>query len=531
MSKTILFLAANPINTPRLRLENEKRRIDEVLRMSKFRDNFNFVPVTAARFEDFRRAMLEHNPEIVHFCGHSSVQDGISLEDDNGYLQNLSSDSLSLFFQLFKDKVECVVLNACYTEAQARGIAKFIPYVIGMQSAIEDSHAIEFAKVFYEALGAGRSYEFSQEMASVSLIHEFGVSRDLSALMVSIKPWGRFNSKTIQYPAAADPIDSPFYIERAADTILRDSIINGSGTLSFIRSGRQTGKTSLLMRLVHVAKQYHQRVILLDFEVGLIGQGETFSEFLKHLAYKAADQMDLEIHHVDKIWDSGRYCTDKFDEFFRKYILSRDEKTFLAIDEAESLLNVDYGIEFFQLIRKWRNSAGAFQEFMNLNIVIVVSTHPKLNLAALYRSPAFNAGESLYLPDFNLNQVADLNHRHGKPLKDGELSTFIQWLGGHPFLIRLGLYHLVKYSKTWDMLIPELSLDNGPFGEHLNYYRKILQNDHRLVKAYLGALKGLPIKHSLILESLASAGLLKDGKTGIEPRCGLYSVYFQEKFT
>ena len=52
-----------------------------------------------------------------------------------------------------------MLLNACYSEAQATAIAKRIPYVIGMKAEIADDIALEFAVGFYDALGAGRSVE------------------------------------------------------------------------------------------------------------------------------------------------------------------------------------------------------------------------------------------------------------------------------------------------------------------------------------------------------------------------------------
>ncbi len=57
--------------------------------------------------------------------------------------------------------MECVLLNACYSEVQAKAIAQHIPYVIGMNQAIGDRAAIEFATSFYDALGAGESVDFA----------------------------------------------------------------------------------------------------------------------------------------------------------------------------------------------------------------------------------------------------------------------------------------------------------------------------------------------------------------------------------
>jgi hypothetical protein len=72
-------------------------------------------------------------------------------------------------FKRFATQVNCVVLNACYSEAQAKAIAEYIPFVIGMKQAIGDQAAIAFAVGFYRALGAGRSLEEAYEFGCVEI--------------------------------------------------------------------------------------------------------------------------------------------------------------------------------------------------------------------------------------------------------------------------------------------------------------------------------------------------------------------------
>ena len=50
-----------------------------------------------------------------------------------------------------------MVLNACYSETQARAIAEHIDAVVGMTTAVGDQAAINFAAAFYQALGFGRT--------------------------------------------------------------------------------------------------------------------------------------------------------------------------------------------------------------------------------------------------------------------------------------------------------------------------------------------------------------------------------------
>ena len=85
--------------------------------------------------------------------------DGLAFEDDSGQTLLISGDSLSRLFELCRYHVKCVVMNACYSEAQADAIAQHIDYVVGMKKSIGDEAAIKFAVGFYDALWAGRDME------------------------------------------------------------------------------------------------------------------------------------------------------------------------------------------------------------------------------------------------------------------------------------------------------------------------------------------------------------------------------------
>lgn len=158
MKKKILVISSNPKNTARLRLDEEVREIEDGLSRSKYRDEFIINTKWAVRLRDLRRALLDDEPYIVHFSGHGEVN-GLMIEDEQGAAIIVSPEALSGLFEEFTDHVECVLLNACYSEIQAKAIGKHINYVIGMQTGITDKAAIEFAVGFYDAVGAGKSIE------------------------------------------------------------------------------------------------------------------------------------------------------------------------------------------------------------------------------------------------------------------------------------------------------------------------------------------------------------------------------------
>ncbi|MCB8784106.1 CHAT domain-containing protein [Planktothrix agardhii 1808] len=172
--KTILILAANPKNTAPLRLDEEIREIDEGLRRANQRHQYKLEQKLAVRSRDFYRAILDYQPQIVHFCGHGAGQDGIVLEDDTGKMVLLETKTLASMFKLFaKKSVECVVLNACYSEVQAEAISQYVDYVLGMKKAVGDKAAVAFSVAFYDALAAGYEVEEAYELGRSQMISFF----------------------------------------------------------------------------------------------------------------------------------------------------------------------------------------------------------------------------------------------------------------------------------------------------------------------------------------------------------------------
>jgi hypothetical protein len=167
----ILILSANPKGTDKLRLDEELREIENgLIERSKLRDKFKLIIKTAVRRRDFQRAMLDTNPQIVHFSGHGGGKQGIALEDETGHVQLLNTEALAALFDMYRDEVTCVVMNACYSEEQAKIISQYIPYVIGMGAEIGDKVAIDFAVAFYDAIGSGRDIEFAYKNACVAIV-------------------------------------------------------------------------------------------------------------------------------------------------------------------------------------------------------------------------------------------------------------------------------------------------------------------------------------------------------------------------
>lgn len=166
----ILFLAADPTDETRLRLGQEFRDIQEKLKLAQLRDHFQLeLPQLSLRSTDIIQAMLDTQPQIVHFSGHGAPTGELSFENLVGKSHPVQLDALAALFEQFAHHVHCVILNACYSENQAKAIAKYVEYVIGMSQAIGDEAAIAFAVGFYQALGAGLTIEDAYKLGCVQI--------------------------------------------------------------------------------------------------------------------------------------------------------------------------------------------------------------------------------------------------------------------------------------------------------------------------------------------------------------------------
>ncbi len=175
--KKILILSANPIETSRLRLDQEVREIQESLQKSRNRDSFTVEISLAVRTKDIQKQILYHKPQIVHFCGHGAGTQGLIFEDSDGRPKPVSTKALKDLFGLCASYVECVVLNACYSVAQAEGIADRIRYVVAMRQELGDEAAIEYSSGFYFAIASGESYEIAHEYGR-NAIHIEGLGEE-----------------------------------------------------------------------------------------------------------------------------------------------------------------------------------------------------------------------------------------------------------------------------------------------------------------------------------------------------------------
>ena len=565
----ILFLSANPKNTDRLRLDEEVREIKEAMKLAKKGTRFEIISEFAVRVDDLRRSLLEHTPQIVHFSGHGAGSNGIALENDSGQMQLVSTASLARLFKFFRADLECVFLNACYSDVQAAAIHQHINYVIGMNQAIGDRAAIEFAKGFYDALGAGRSIEDAFELGCTTIDLEsipesstpvlrspsMRQAQTVSEVIPAIaeptdEPVAEPTAKPVEAAPMAEPVlpaievvleepdgqvplDSIFYIERPPiemdcyETILRP------GALIRVKAPRQMGKTSLLSRILHHVSARGYQTAAFSFQSADAKCLKDLDLFLKWFCARITNELNL-ANQVNEYWqDDFLGVKDKCTNYFQRYLLAEiDHPIVLGLDEVDEVFKYkEVAVDFLGLLRAWHEDAKNNLVWQKLRLIITHSKEVYIPLN-INQSP-FNVGFAVELPVLTQAQVQELVQRHGIDWTEAEIAQLMRLLGGHPYLVRAALYQIARGRMTLERLQQVAPTEEGLYGDHLRRHLLNLEDtedDDLLEAARQVFTSDRPVNVGTTEAfKLRSMGIVKLQGNQVIPLCELYRQYFSDR--
>ncbi len=168
----VLFFAANPLDADHLRLDEEARAIQEMIRKAKHRDSVQFETRWAVRPVDLLQSINETEPSIIHFSGHGTDSDEIVFQDDQGNAKFVTLEAILQMVKATTDKVRLVYFNTCFSQAQADAVTQFVEVAIGMSESISDDAARIFSSQFYSTVSFGHSVAVAFEQAKALLMME-----------------------------------------------------------------------------------------------------------------------------------------------------------------------------------------------------------------------------------------------------------------------------------------------------------------------------------------------------------------------
>ena len=256
----ILFFAANPRGTAQLALEEESREIEQKIRAAEH--HLELITKWAVRPDDLLQYLNQHRPQVVHFSGHGSLTDEITLLDNAGNPKAVTKAAIIKLFTTLKDNIRVVVLNGCFSRLQAEAITEVIDCAVGMNKAIGDDAAIAFAASFYRALGFGRSLHEAFDQGKTALMLQ-GISEEntpellvrqgtdprkifLAGQIVGPAPDSTVVGESVVWPAPQEFKRVLADRERESDLFLRMITGQSPERLLLLRGESGHGKTALL---------------------------------------------------------------------------------------------------------------------------------------------------------------------------------------------------------------------------------------------------------------------------------------------
>jgi hypothetical protein len=333
----------------------------------------------------------------------------------------------------------------------------------------------------------------------------------------------------LDLPDGQVKLDSKFYLQRPPIESQCYQTIIKPGSLIRIKAPRQMGKSSLMLRILAYASQQNYYTVTLDFRLADSKIFQDLDLLLKWFCVSIAKELGLPnklAEYWDDIFGSKMSCKD----YFENYLLaSLDQPLVLALEEVDNIFPYpDLADDFFALLRSWHEEAKISQIWQKMRLILVHSTEVYIPLN-INQSP-FNVGLSIELPELTLSQVQDLALKHGLNIEQTQIEQLMQMLGGHPYLIRVALYHLVENKQNLEQVLSFKTTYTSPFSTHLRRHLRYFQEQPLLLKAWQTV---LDVNSSTMLDSvemfkLHSMGLIRFERNKIVPRCELYRQYFND---
>jgi|GEM_PF-3212958 len=231
--------------------------------------------------------------------------------------------------------------------------------------------------------------------------------------------------------------DAPSYIERQADSELRDALLQGE--LCYVFSARQMGKSSLRLRVKRQLEQLGMNCASIDMtRIG--SKNITPAQWYVGIAVDLLRGFNL-LGSVDLMpwWNARQHLSliQRFSEFLETIVLPQvSGDLFIFVDEIDSVLSLDFAVDdFFVLIRYCYNQRAENPIYRRLNWVLFGVATPSDLIRDRSRTP-LNIGRSIPLTGFNLVEAqplaAGLEGKVSNP--QAVLKELLAWTGGQPFL-------------------------------------------------------------------------------------------------
>lgn len=250
------------------------------------------------------------------------------------------------------------------------------------------------------------------------------------------------------------PVDSPSYVQRAADAALFESL--QAGKFCYVLNSRQMGKSSLCVRTMARLGVAGTKTAFVDLtKIG--GRNVTPDQWYAGLIVEVGRALGLR-QEMLRAWQADRDLSpmQRFFSSLRDVALERiAEPVAIFVDEIDSVRSLSFSAtEFFAGIRECYNRRVHDAVYKRLTFCLLGVAVPGDLMADVTTTP-FNIGERVVLGDFTEQEARPLAVGLG-PNGEAALQRVFHWTGGHPFLTQSLASKLATLNGTdVDALVAE----------------------------------------------------------------------------
>ncbi|HEY9663554.1 MAG TPA: AAA-like domain-containing protein [Allocoleopsis sp.] len=331
------------------------------------------------------------------------------------------------------------------------------------------------------------------------------------------------------FPGGTIPLGSPFYIEPQRQLTNAYQEISHPGGLVRIKAPQKSGKRSFALRLQHHTEKLGHKTLRVDFQQADEEIFSSLDRFLRWFCATLSYQLDLNPtlqEHWNEDAGSKVSCTIYLQKVLLKPLPS---PVVLVLNEVNRLFEYPVIYQgFLPLLRSWYQEAKCHPILQKLRFVLIYSTEIYVSLH-LNQSP-FNIGLPVELRDLTLEEIQRLAALYELP--EAVAQPLSNLVGGRPYLIQLGLYHLSNHPIGVEQFVDEAATPSGIYANHLNECLSNLQQDTELIEAFRQVLESNSSGYlnPIIAYKLERLGLIKlDGYKAM-PSCTLYQRFFSAVF-
>jgi hypothetical protein len=434
----------------------------------------------------------------------------------------------------FKEKKDYYLITACRSFERAREGEEYGVFTAavlkGLQAENADSEGV---------VTGDRLFDFIQRELRQSGQEPVRTGTGRSITLVSYPPkvtTVTTPSLCLEDPTGQVPLDSPFYVERSAlETRYCQEIVKQSSLLR-IKAPLGMGKSSLLVRILHHAKNQGYRTVLVS--IGRFDEStrSNLDQFLRQFCELVSDELGNGLtatpEKIDAFWKSRFSPNINCQRFFENFLLPQlDIPLVLALDDVDEIFsNHRVAKEFLKLLREFHEKAKTRKLWAKLRLVVAYSIDAYVVMDS--NSSPFNVGLEIELREFTPEEVVKLASRYELSWNRATINRLMDMVGGHPSLIRVALYHIACRHQTLHQILKDAPTEAGIYADDLRRHLQNLKENPKLaasMKAVVEANQPICLDSESAFK-LYGLGLVRLQGNEAIPSFELYRQYFRAQF-